>query len=269
MAKLYGLLGESLKHSISPKIHKMVFEYLNISGVYNLFEVKKEELNLAVEGMNTLGFVGANVTIPYKVDVMHSLHSISREAKAIGAVNTIKFKDGLAEGHNTDYYGFHMTLEKYKIPVLNKKVVILGNGGVSITVAQYMKDKGCGEIIVVGRDIQKLKKCSQFKDLNLICFSDLEHLTESDIVVNCTPVGMYPNVNETPISREIISKFSSAIDLIYNPEETLFLKYAKENGSKCVNGLYMLIGQAIASEEIWNDVKIEKEIVEEIYEKLR
>lgn len=269
MKTLYGLLGEKLGHSISPAIHSLVFKELNIDAYYHLFEVNKEELKTAVYGLKTLGAGGVNVTIPYKVLVMDYLDSISREAKEIGSVNTIVFKDNKTIGYNTDYFGFGMMLKKNNIEVTNKKVVVLGSGGSSKAVSQYFLDNGAKSIQIVSRDVNKIKSMVYFKKFSLISYSELKSLKDADIIVNTTPCGMYPNVGSCAVEEDIISKFSAAVDLIYNPKETLFLKYAKKSGAKAVNGLYMLVGQAVAAEELWHDVKIPIDKIDNIYETLK
>lgn len=268
MLELYGLIGETLKHSVSPQIHSMVFNKLNMNGYYHLFEFEYKDLQSAMQGFKVIKPRGINVTIPYKIKVMEYLDEISVEAKEIGSVNTLKFKDGKTIGYNTDYFGMGMLFNKYDIEVKNKKAVILGNGGVAVTMVQYLRNNGITEITVATRDILKLKQNKKFDDCKLISYDEIQGLKESDIVVNCTPVGTYPNMDESPIERKNISKFGNAVDMIYNPKKTLFLKYAEEAGLKAINGLYMLVGQGTAAQEIWNDIKIPKGAIDEIYDEL-
>jgi shikimate dehydrogenase len=265
LLELYGLIGETLTHSVSPQIHSMVFNKLNMNGYYHLFEFENKDLKSVMEGFKVIKPRGINVTIPYKIKVMEYLDEISIEAKEIGAVNTLKFKDGKTIGYNTDYFGIGMLFNKYDIEVENKKVVILGNGGVAVTMVQYLLNSGIAEITVVSRNVTKLKENSKFDDCRLISYNEIQGLRKSDIVVNCTPLGMYPNVGNSPIQKEYIDKFDVAVDMIYNPKKTLFLKYAEEAGLKAVNGLYMLVGQGTAAQEIWNDIKIPKSIIDDIY----
>ncbi|MCY6485010.1 shikimate dehydrogenase [Clostridium aestuarii] len=264
MKELYGLLGEKLGHSFSPKIHFSIFEKLNLEGYYHLFEVKNKKLKEAVDGFKALNVKGVNVTIPYKVKIIKYLDETSREAKAIGAVNTLCFKQDKIIGYNTDYYGFGMMLEKFNVDVKNKNVVILGTGGAAKAVVQYILDNGARNIIFVSRDINKVTK--QFNKFKIIQYDQIKYLSEQDIVINCTPVGMYPQVENSPMDKEMISKFKTAVDLIYNPQETLFLKQARDQGLKAINGLYMLVGQAVKAQELWNDLKIDAKIVDKIYQ---
>lgn len=267
MSDIYGLFGDKLSHSLSPQIHSRVFNKLNMKGYYHLFELKSEELGTAVAGLKALKAKGVNVTIPYKIQVINYLDDLSKEAKALGAVNTIKFENGKAIGYNTDYFGFKMLLEKNEIGLKGKKALVLGNGGVAVTVVQFLMDSGVSEITIATIDKELNKDVPQFSQCKMIYFDEVPSV-KAEVVINCTPVGMYPAVDKSPIDKNDISNFQAAVDMIYNPKKTLFLKYAEEAGLKAVNGLYMLVGQGIASQEIWNDIKIPKSVIDEIYEEL-
>lgn len=245
----------------------MIFKELNIEGFYHLFEIDKNNLREAIYGLSALGVKGVNVTIPYKIDIVKYLHSVSKEADKIGAVNTIGFEKGQITGYNTDYLGFGMLLDKNNISINNEAIVILGTGGVSKAVVQYAIDNNAKEIIFVSRDAIKGKE--RYPDFEVIEYSDLKHHKASGIIVNCTPVGMYPEVKVSPIDKGYFDKFHTAVDLIYNPIKTEFLKEAKKQGLKTVNGLYMLIGQAIKAQEIWNNTDISNAITERIYREIK
>lgn len=260
---LYGLLGEKLGHSYSPQIHKNVFKYLNMEGCYHLFEVEKDNLKDALNGLKTLNASGVNVTIPYKVQIMEYLDYISSKAKRIGSVNTISFSNGKTVGYNTDYYGFGMMLLKNEIDIKNRRAVILGTGGAAKSVIQYLLDNKIKEITLVSRNPDKSK--INFSEFNIISYNDVKHLSNESVLINCTPCGMYPNTKVSPITRKEITRFEVAVDLIYNPTETELLKYAKLEGLKYANGLYMLVGQAIKAQEIWNDIEIKKEVIDKVY----
>ncbi|KZL89369.1 shikimate dehydrogenase [Clostridium magnum] len=267
MSNFYGLIGEKLGHSLSPEIHNLIFKNINSKGLYNLLEIKREDLENAIWGLKALGCKGANVTIPYKIQVMQYLDSISEEAGKIGAVNTISFNNGVLTGYNTDYHGFGAALKRKQIDINNKKAVILGCGGASKAVVQYLIDNRINDIIYVSRDPQNTAKDT--KNLKVISYDDIETLTNQDIIINCTPCGMYPSIEYCPVKENILSKFSVAIDLIYNPQETLFLKQSRELGLKTENGLYMLVAQAVAAQEIWQNIKINEESIDEIYLELK
>ena len=260
---MYGLLGEKLGHSLSPSIHKMIFEELGIDAGYNLFEVEKSDLKDAMYGFRALGIRGINVTIPYKIEVMQYLDEISPEAAKISAVNTIFFEDGKMKGYNTDYHGFGMLLKRNGIETEGRSAVILGSGGSAKAVWQYLADSGARDIKVVSRDSSR--QITGFGDSCIISYEELRQIDSGDIIINCTPSGMYPNTDASPVEKEVVSRFSAAVDLIYNPKKTMFLRYAGESGIKAVNGLYMLVGQAVKSQEIWNGIRISDDVTESIF----
>lgn len=260
----YGLLGEKLGHSISPMIHSLALKETGNRGFYRLFEVDRGCLKQWFEETKDKGLKGINVTIPYKIEIMNYLDKISDEARRIGSVNTVYFKDGEAIGYNTDYNGFGKLLSKFKIRVDEKKIVILGSGGAARSVLCCCIDNNAEEIFIVSRGGNKNKEISGAK---VISYDELYSLDNKDIIINCTPCGMYPLVENTPIKEKVLSKFQTAVDLIYNPQETIFLKSAKNLGLQCVNGLYMLVAQAVAAQEIWNDIKIDDSIIDKIYMK--
>jgi len=267
LKKLYGLLGERLGHSLSPQIHSILFDTLDIEAYYHLFEVRKENLRDALYGLKALGVRGINVTIPYKVEVMKYLDDISEEVRKIDAVNTIHFINGKAIGYNTDYYGFGTLLDNYNVNIKNRKAIVLGTGGAAKSVVQYLNDNGAKEIILVSRD--EFNKKEWLRNFKVISYDKICELQEElDIIINCTPCGMYPNIIDSPVCKQDISKFKIAIDLIYNPEQTVFLNYAKQLGIKAINGRYMLIGQAIKAQEIWNSVKIKSQTIKYINNRL-
>lgn len=263
MSSLFGLIGERLEHSFSPIIHSIIFKEMNLEGYYHLFEVDRQDLKRAVLGLNALGARGVNVTIPYKVEIMKYVHDISHEAEKIGAINTLSFKENNILGYNTDYFGFGIMLDKFKVDVKNREAVILGTGGAAKSVLQYLLDNNIRDVTIVSRDINA--KREKFLDYRVISYDDIKRIGQQDIIINITPCGMYPKTNDSPVNGEDISKFNTAIDLIYNPMETLFLKHAKSYGLKVLNGLYMLVGQAIKAQELWNDVEINEEIIDSIY----
>lgn len=265
--KKFMLIGERLSHSISPQIHKSIMEKSNIIGSYELYQIEKDKLYSEIDKIKKDGINGINVTIPYKVDVMNYIHHLSQEAKSIGAVNTILFNKDYLYGYNTDYFGFGITLDKFNIPVKNRKIAVLGTGGASKAVIQYIKDKGAAYICSASRSPENLSLNAS--DIEIIGYRDLKSLKGYDIIINSTPCGMYPHIDEMPIDTHILSNFNFAIDLIYNPKETLFLKSANKLGLKAVNGLYMLIGQAVKAQEIWNDINISYDIINSIYDEIQ
>lgn len=265
MNRLYGLIGQKLGHSFSKRIHSFIFNELGMDACYHLFEIEPENLKNTVSSMINLGVNGVNVTIPYKCEIIKYLDNLSPEASKIGAVNTIGFADGAAKGYNTDYFGFKMMLEKYDIDIKNKKIVILGSGGVADSVLQYLVDNEPEEIVIVGRDVSKVQLKYRDKHVIITNYNGISRLKCRDIIINCTPCGMFPNIDITPVDINVLKNYNTAIDLIYNPTKTLFLKQASDCGAKTVNGYYMLIAQAVKAEEIWNDIYIDRKIIDRIY----
>ncbi|MGF7186198.1 shikimate dehydrogenase [Desulfitispora alkaliphila] len=261
----YGLIGKSLKHSVSKTIHIELFKVLGVESLYEHYELHEDQLESSIRNFKNLGYRGLNVTIPYKIRVMEFLDYISPEASSIGSVNTIKFSDEKMEGFNTDYIGFGMVLDHNDILVNGKECIILGTGGASKAVVKYLEDKGAGSIVLVSRNPENNNSSEGYK---VISYKDLKLVQKTYLIVNATPLGMYPKVSETPLSRSIVKKADAIVDLIYNPAETKILKYAREENKIHANGVLMLVGQAIAAQEIWNECKYEDHIVKEIFGKI-
>jgi shikimate dehydrogenase len=263
MEKEFGLIGENLKHTYSPFIHDRILDKLNIKGQYGVYEVKRTNLKYVVSGLKALGFSGVNVTIPYKVDIIDYLDLLNEEAAKIGAVNVIKIsEDNSAIGYNTDYYGFGMMLRKYNIEIKDKNILILGTGGASRAVVQYLKDNFAGNITIVSRNIETARL--KYEGYDVIEYQDISEVSDCSIIINTTPVGMYPDVNESAIEMKFLKNFKYAIDLVYNPTKTLFLKEAEKEGLITLNGLYMLVAQAVKSQEIWNEINIKENILDSV-----
>ena len=260
----FGLLGEKLSHSLSPKIHELLFRELDIEGTYSLLEIEKGNLATAFARLHE-NYGGVNVTIPYKTEVMPLLTKISPEAAAIGAVNTICFKDRDAYGYNTDYYGFGFLLRHNGIEVVGKNVAVLGSGGAARAVLQYLSDFGARNVLVVSRNPEHSSEALSGMALKVpveFCdYASLFNCGRGDVIINCTPLGMFPHVADSPVPQQIAAGFAAAVDLIYNPLETVFLRQAREAGKKTANGLLMLVAQAVAAEEIWLERKIDGNII--------
>lgn len=265
---LFGLIGEKLGHSLSPEIHDDLFNKINLDANYNLFSIKRENISKAVESLKVLGIKGSNVTIPYKEDVIKQLDFVSEEATKIGAVNTIFIKNDKSYGYNTDYYGFKEMLLKDNVKISGNEFYILGSGGAAKAIVHLLLDSNVKKLYMVSRDKKVAKEKFANLDIEFLEYSEFDNIKKSYAIINTTPCGMYPNIESTPVDKDILKSFEVACDIIYNPYETRFLREAKENGLKIVGGLYMLVAQAMKAEEIWNDIKIDKKIEEEIYEKL-
>lgn len=266
----FGLLGAKLGHSLSPQIHQMIFEELGIQADYKLIELPAEKLKTALPVL-AQNYTGVNVTIPHKVEVIPFLSSVAGEAAAIGAVNTINFKNGASCGYNTDWLGFGMMLEYNCIDVSGKKAAVLGIGGASRAVLQYLAKHGAAEILLVSRNPdtipqEVIKICG---DIPTRCL-DYNRLAGENgyIIINCTPVGMYPKTGVSAVGADVIKNFDAAVDLIYNPAETEFLRLARRYGKKAVNGLLMLAAQAVAAQEIWQERMLGTDLAVKIMQRL-
>ena len=247
--KRCGLLGEHLGHSYSPLIHSLLADYS-----YTLFEMPKEDVGTF---LRTGDFYALNVTIPYKKTVMRYLDGISPEARKIGSVNTIVRGDMGLYGDNTDYYGFRYLVGKSKISVPGRKVLILGTGGASLTAEVVMRDLGAEKISFVSRS-----GGINYENVYSLC-------QDTEIIVNCTPVGMYPENGKSPISLSRFEKCVGVIDMIYNPARTELLLDAKELSIPGTDGLPMLVAQAKRACELFLNTEIEDREIDRITKIIR
>ncbi|MBO7245347.1 MAG: AAA family ATPase [Clostridia bacterium] len=248
----YGLIGEKLGHSFSPDIHKRL-----ATSDYVLKEIPRDTLG---EFLAKKEFVGVNVTIPYKQDVIPYLHYISDSAQYIGAVNVIVNKDGVLHGYNTDFYGLKALVLKTAGDISGKKVLILGTGGTSRTALAVAKALGASRIDRVGRT--EKEGCVTY------AFA-YEHLSDSEIIINTTPVGMFPECDAAPIDINAFPNLQGVVDVVFNPISTNLVLSAQAKGIPAMGGLYMLVYQAVAASELFANVKYEESIIENIYKELK
>ncbi len=247
----YGLIGEKLGHSYSKQIHGELADY-----TYELTPLSREEFPLFMEKKE---FHAINVTIPYKCDVIPYLSHLDPLAKRVGAVNTVVNRGGALYGYNTDYYGFLYLLDKNRIFVTGKKVLVLGNGGVAQPVFLALSERGAAHVITV-----KYKQ-----EAGTITYAQAAELhADADIIINTSPVGMFPDVDATPVDLAPYKNLSAAVDLIANPLETRFLREAGRMGAKTAGGLAMLVAQAKYAVEFFLDVSIDNEKIAPIEEKI-
>ena len=262
-----GLIGKTLGHTASPAIHEKIYRAMGISGTYDVLEMPPDQLEGNMKYLAKDGYTGCNVTIPYKRHVMPYLTDISREARIIGAVNTIHFTDEGAFGYNTDYGGFGRSLEQAGIGVAGRDCVVLGTGGAARAIIQYLADKNAKSITVVSRLPHSKIEFDDFTKkigASEIDYQSFETSHAGDVLVNCTPVGMFPHIDGCPVSETCIMAFPAVVDLIYNPKDTELLKMARRHGARTLNGMYMLVAQAVGSEEIWMGREISSSVVEQI-----
>lgn len=248
----YGLIGEKLGHSFSKEIHEMIGYYK-----YDLHEVAKTEID---SFMIEKDFIGINVTIPYKETVIPYLDEISPQASSIGAVNTIVNINGKLYGHNTDYFGMLALIKKNNIDCYNKKVLILGTGGTSKTAYAVLKDLGAKIIL----------KASINNEVGTITYDDaVRNHNDAEIIINTTPVGMYPKNDGCIINLDYFKNLIGVIDVVYNPLRTNLVINAKNKNIPSEGGLYMLVGQAVYASGLFLNQEMDLSIIDKIYDKLR
>ena len=260
--KLLGVIGDPIEHSLSPVMHNAAIAHLGVDYVYLPLPVKTADLGVAIGGFNAIGLQGFSVTIPHKQAILSVLSEVSAVAKVVGAVNTVWRTDSGWSGTNTDVEGFIAPLEAYNRNWSQTTPLILGHGGAARAVVVGLTQLGCTEIHIVGRDVQKL---SQFQQswvnaplpitINVHRWEQLpELISQADLVVNTTPVGMYPNVDQSPIDNAAMQKIKEGViayDLIYTPNPTQFLQQAQQQGAITIDGLEMLVQQGAAALKIW------------------
>jgi shikimate dehydrogenase len=241
MTRRFGLIGKKLGHSFSKSFFENYFLENGIDGSY-----ENVELSSIDEISNTFqsDFSGLNVTIPYKEAILPYLDELSSEALAIGAVNVVKFQDGRKIGYNSDAYGFHQSIKPFLLNV-HERALLLGKGGASKAVKYVFQQIGL-DVIHASRTPNG-EKCFSYDEIN-------EHMLRAcKVIVNCTPVGMHPNTDEVLLFPfEYLTTEHLVVDLIYNPDKTLFLQKAEQQGATILNGSSMLKEQALRAWEIWN-----------------
>ena len=239
--KRCGLIGEKLGHSFSPAIHGKLADY-----EYRLYELSPEQVGPFLEKKE---YDGLNVTIPYKKTVIPYCDELTEAARSIGSVNTIvKRPDGTLLGHNTDYDGFLWLLKNAGADVKGKKAVVLGTGGASVTVQAALRDLGASPVVVISRGGEDN-------------YDNLDRHADAKILVNATPVGMYPKAGVSPVDLALFPALEGVFDVVYNPAKTQLLLEAEKRGIPCANGLGMLVAQAKAAAEYFDGRPIGDEAV--------
>jgi shikimate dehydrogenase len=258
-----GILGSTLKHSLSPQIHAAAIKFAGLDAEYGKYEVLEENFEDEIRPL-LANLHGLNVTIPYKERVLNYINKVDKLAKRIGAVNTIKVnRGGLIEGYNTDYYGFQESLKG--IDLKGKNATILGSGGAARAVIIALEDMGVAKIDVRVRNVDKVVNNLPRVDaseLNVNLFNRESDTAEIDILINATPVGQGRLANEMPVTErqiEVLKSTAVVYDLIYS--DTLLIQKAKERALKAINGAEMLVLQAAQSFSIWSGVKLSDELV--------
>lgn len=265
---IVGLIGHPVEHSFSPPMHNAAFDALGMDYAYVAFDVNPAELQKAIEGARSLNIRGFNVTIPHKIEVMKYLDEIDDVARLIGAVNTIDFKN--LKGYNTDGIGAVRAIEEV-ISIKNKNVVIAGAGGASRAISFYIAKYGADSLTILNRNVDKAQSLAGdvsnsglIDDVKSDSINEINaYLADADILVDTTPLGMHPHINDQPIATaENMHDELVVFDAVYNPNETVLLKQAIEAGAKPVYGIKMLLYQGAESFKIWTGADAPVDIME-------
>jgi len=261
---LYGIIGRPVRHSLSPAMHNAAFEKTGINAVYLAFETDSAEA--ACHAMRCLGIKGYSVTIPNKESIMQFLDDIDETALEIGAVNTVKNDDGRLSGTNTDWIGAVNALG-VKGGVRGKRAVVIGAGGSARAVVYGLVREGA-DVSVFNRTIERARRLAEEFGCAYAGLDGLDD-AEGDIMVNTTSVGMSPNDDKMPVTREQVGRFSLVMDIVYSPLETMLLKTAKGLGVEVVYGLDMLLYQAVGQFEYWTGMRAPVDAMREALEHAR
>lgn len=257
---LYGVIGDPIAHSMSPLMHNRAFDDNGIDAEYVKFHVKKEQLHDAMLGMKALGIQGVNVTVPHKEHVMPLLDGIDPLAEAIGAVNTIVNENGKLIGYNTDGLGFVEGLKKIAGDFLeNKTMLIIGAGGAAKAIYYTLASLGVRKIDVTnrtpGRAEKMIESCPFALHSTFLPLGDAENtLNQYDIIIQTTSIGMFPHIENSPLTIKELKQGSIVSDIIYNPLETTLLRQAKQKGALTQNGLDMFVYQGAHSFKKWTGI---------------
>lgn len=267
--KLFGLIGNPTGHSLSPLMMRAAFSQMGYPGEYVRMDVGASQLEAAIRGLAALNFMGVNVTIPHKESVMRHVDELTEEAKAAGAVNTVKFEGGQIIGHNTDADGWWTGVQGAFVSP-PKSAVILGHGGGARAVL-YALNKNLPDckVTVLGRDVSRVTQFAQ--QLTLASGVDVGPwesretvIPSADLVVNATPIGMWPNVADSPVPEKTWFRTCQVVqDLVYRPLETRFLSLARQRGATTVDGLGMLVHQGALALEFWTNLCVPKDCMRE------
>ncbi|ERP39212.1 shikimate dehydrogenase [Chitinivibrio alkaliphilus] len=267
--KITGLLGNPVGHSLSPIIHNHAYGTLGLNYVYVPLGCEKQQLSSLIDGLRALQFAGANVTIPYKEEILSFCDVLSPLSQLTGTVNTLYWDEHRLCGTTTDGAGFFRALTADGFSPQGKRVLIVGNGGTARTLAMVLAHEGkTGDIILAGRNSKKVthlieevyeKTSTRIHGVHLP--DDLAQVLPGiDLLIHCTPLGMHPHESQTPFDTSLLSSHTYVFDAIYNPAETALLRGAAQQGCACQNGLRMLLLQGLESQRHWTGVEVPLDI---------
>lgn len=243
---LYGIIGNPVSHSLSPAMHNAALAKSGINGVYLPFAAP--DLLQAITGIRGLGVQGVSVTIPHKEQVIELLDEIDPVAARIGAVNTIVNSNGKLKGQNTDWLGAIRALEE-KISVAGRRVILLGAGGSARAIGFGLLERGA-DVVLCSRTESRGRKLAADLGCVWISLTETEQIS-GDILINATSVGMVPDVERSPVPKEVLHGFQVVMDIVYAPQKTRLLSEAEMSGCGIINGLEMLLYQGVAQFELW------------------
>lgn len=269
--KYTALIGHPVAHSISPILHNKVYRKIGLDMAYLAHSIEADDLRDGIKGLQALGYIGFNVTIPHKESIIEHLDIIDPTAKAIGAVNTVKNVEGKLIGYNTDGLGFMESLKSSNVECSHSTITILGAGGAARAIAMSLVEKNPEEIHIINRSQERGLKLA--RDINKFAGYELSRLSETipvyaDIIINTTPLGMWPHSEGNPLAEYSLNSKSVVCDIVYNPIETSMLKQARNSGCVTINGLGMLVGQGMKALEIWTGKTIDSSTIKWITHEL-
>jgi len=275
--KLIGIVGHPIKHSLSPLMQNISFALGKLSYIYVPFDVPSNNLEDAIKGMLALGIRGFNITLPHKEKIIQYLEDVSEEAGVIGAVNTVVNENGYLHGYNTDSHGITKSLQPYKEELNGAIVTVIGSGGAARSVVyNLIRHHKIKSMNIINRTLQRAEFLRDYfsskmhfnniTPLELVSPDLVDVFKNSKLIVNTTSLGMYPNVDDSPVDfPDSFHEGQIVFDVVYNPLKTKFLQLAESRGAKIINGLQMFIEQGAKSFELWTGEEMN---VGEIYEKL-
>lgn len=264
--ELLGVIGDPIAHSLSPLLHGYLIQRFELNCCYHAFRVRPENLACAVWGARALGFTGLNVTLPHKQQVLRYVDHLDEMAEKIGAVNTLRFVNGQIVGYNTDAVGFLQSLERRGIFLRNRQIFILGAGGAARAVAFAAQMAGAAAILIHNRSENRAVSLAEQVGGRVAAREAASTLPKGSLVVNATSVGMVPQAGETPLPSRYMRADLVYVDLVYNPVQTRFLREAASLGAHTVDGLGMLILQAVRSLQHWLQIRLS---VEDFFDDIR
>ena len=252
----YYLLGYPVGHSVSPAMHNAAFKELGMPNNYSLLEAPREQLpDIVKTRIRVDSFGGANVTIPHKMEIIQYLDELADSAEKAGAVNTIQYRDGALIGHNTDALGGVRALTEAYGSLSNSKVVLLGAGGAAKALAAELAPK-VDELTILNRSVDRAKELAErLESVNYGSITNQSVIQSADILINATPVGMQPNINESPVKPSALHNGLLVFDIVYNPQKTKLMSDAEKDGARTLGGLLMLVYQGFEAFKIWTGVE--------------